>query len=50
MSLVNSQNIKFENIIFKEPELQSIPNTNIQYRKVKFAYYNECLLDYLLKP
>lgn len=41
MSLVNSQNIKFENIIFKEPELQSIPNTNIQYRKVKFAYYNE---------
>lgn len=41
MSLVNSQNIKFENIIFKEPELQSIPNTNIQYKKVKFAYFNE---------
>ena len=43
MSLVNSQNVKFENIIFKEPELQSIPNTNIQYRKIKFQYFNEDL-------
>ena len=41
LSLVNSENIKFENIIFKEPELQTIPNTSIQYRKVKFAYFDE---------